>query len=136
LRRSNEFTGSSNSKRHPSGSRAVLENARAARRKGCIGSGLHKWDVSYILYKMTRLSTSQARSQFADVLDRVAFKGERVVIERRGKVLGAVVSADDLAILEQVRALEDEMDSAAVRRARREKGRIPWETIKRDLGLR
>jgi hypothetical protein len=59
-----------------------------------------------------------------------------VVIERRGKVLGAVVSAEDLAILEQVRALEDEEDSAAVRRARKEKGRIPWETIKRDLGLR
>lgn len=99
-------------------------------------SVLHKWVGSYILYKMTRLSTSQARSQFADVLERVAFKGERIVIERRGKVLGAVVSAEDLAILEKVRALEDEEDSAAVRRARKEKGRIPWETIKRDLGLR
>lgn len=97
---------------------------------------MHKRVCSYILYKMTRLSTSQARAQFADVLERVAFKGERVVIERRGKVLGAVVSAEDLAVLEQIRALEDETDTAAVRRARREKGRIPWETIKRDLGLR
>jgi prevent-host-death family protein len=85
---------------------------------------------------MTRLSTSQARAQFADVLERVAFKGERVVIERRGKVLGAVVSAEDLALLERVRAIEDEEDAAAVRRARKEKGRIPWETIKGDLGIR
>lgn len=85
---------------------------------------------------MTRLSTSQARAQFADVLERVAFKGERVVIERRGKILGAVVSAEDLAVLEQVRALEDDDDAKAVRSARKEKGRIPWETIKRDLGIR
>lgn len=97
---------------------------------------MHEQDDSYILYKMTRLSTSQARSQFADVLERVAFKGERIVIERRGKVLGAVVSADDLAILERVRALEDEADTVAARGARKEKGRIPWETIKRDLGIR
>jgi prevent-host-death family protein len=85
---------------------------------------------------MTRLSTSQARAQFADALERVAFKGERVVIERRGKVLAALVSAEDLAILERVRALEDEQDAAAVHSARKEKGRIPWETIKRDLGMR
>jgi prevent-host-death family protein len=85
---------------------------------------------------MTRLSTSQARAQFADVLERVAFKGERVVIERRGKVLGAVISAEDLELLERVRALENEEDAGAVRRARREKGRIPWEMIKRDLGIR
>jgi len=97
---------------------------------------LHTSSVWYILYKMTRLSTSQARSHFADVLERVAFKGERVVIERRGKVLGAVVSAEDLALLEKVRAFEDEEDSAAARRARKEKGRISWEMIKRDLGLR
>ncbi len=85
---------------------------------------------------MSRLSATEARSNFADVLDRVAFKGERVVIERRGKVLGAVVSAEDLALLEKFRALEDEEDGATARRARKEKGRIPWETIKRDLGLR
>ena len=36
-------------------------------------------------------------------VDRVAHGGERVIIERRGKVLGAVVSADDLALLERVR---------------------------------
>ncbi|HWL88901.1 MAG TPA: type II toxin-antitoxin system Phd/YefM family antitoxin [Polyangiaceae bacterium] len=84
---------------------------------------------------MIRLSSSEARAKFSDVLERVAFKGERVVIERHGKVLGAIVSAEDLALLQKLRALEDEDDAAAVRRARKEKGRIPWETIKRDLGL-
>ena len=85
---------------------------------------------------MTRLSTSKAREQFADVLDRVAFGGERIIIERRGKVLGAIISREDLEILEKLRALEDADDAVAVRRARKEKGRIPWETIKRDLGIK
>jgi len=84
---------------------------------------------------MTRLSTTEARAQFSDVLERVAFKGERIVVERHGKVLGAIVSAEDFALLEKIHALENEEDVAAVRRARKEKGRIPWETIKRDLGL-
>jgi hypothetical protein len=30
---------------------------------------------------------------------------------------------------------EDEEDAKAVRRARKEKGRIPWETVRRDLDL-
>ncbi len=82
-----------------------------------------------------RLSASRARAEFADVLDRVANEGERVVIERRGKVLGAVVSKQDLELLERVRELEDEEDRAAVARARRDRGSIAWARIKRDLGL-
>ncbi len=81
------------------------------------------------------VSASQARASFADVLDRVALKGERVVIERRGKILGAVVSADDLKLLERIHELEDEEDAKAASRARKEKGSIAWALIKRDLGI-
>jgi prevent-host-death family protein len=88
---------------------------------------------------MTRLSTTEARAQFSDVLERVAFKGERVVIARHGKVLGAIVSAEDLALLEHVRALEDEADAAAVQawRAAEKRGEkpIPYGSVRRRLGL-
>lgn len=83
-----------------------------------------------------RVSASEARAHFADVLDRVSQGGERVVIERRGKLLGAVVSRQDLEVLERVRELEDEEDRAAVARARKERGSIAWTLIKRDLGLK
>jgi prevent-host-death family protein len=83
-----------------------------------------------------RVSASEARAHFADVLDRVSQGGERIVIERRGKVLGAVVSRQDLEVLEHVRELEDEEDRAAVARARKERGSIAWTLIKRDLGLK
>ena len=82
-----------------------------------------------------RLSASEARAHFADVLDRVAHGGERVVIERRGKVLGAVVSRADLELLERVRGMEDEEDAKAVKRARKERGAIAWSLIKSDLGI-
>jgi prevent-host-death family protein len=82
------------------------------------------------------MNITEARAQLSEVIDRVAFRGERVAIERHGKVLGAVVSAEDLELLERINAAEDAEDNAAVDRARKEKGRISWETIKRDLKIR
>ncbi len=37
--------------------------------------------------------------------------------------------------LELIERYEDELDIRAARRARREKGRIPWEQIKKELNL-
>jgi prevent-host-death family protein len=54
---------------------------------------------------MIHLSRHQARAQFDDVLRRVAFNGERIVIERNGRVLGVVVPAEDLVLLERARAI-------------------------------
>lgn len=84
---------------------------------------------------MTRVAASEARDHFAEVLNRVAFGRERVVLERRGKDLAALVSLDDLRILE---ALEERMDLqdalAALEEGERE-GFIPWEDLKAELKL-
>ena len=80
-----------------------------------------------------RLPTSKAREQFADILNEVAYKGERVLLHRRGKDIAAVISADDLALLE---ALEDQMDIEAVREALKEGGpNVPWSQLKAEIGL-
>jgi prevent-host-death family protein len=84
---------------------------------------------------MTRISASKARSDLAEVLNRVAYKGDRVLLHRRGKNVAAVVSIEDYALLEK---LEDRMDLEDARAALAEvkkKGTIPWEKIKADLGL-
>ena len=84
---------------------------------------------------MARVSASKARTDLADILNRVAYKGERVLLHRRGKNVAAVVSLEDFSFLEE---LEDRIDLEEARAALAEvkkKGTIPWEKIKADLGL-
>lgn len=82
-----------------------------------------------------QLSVGEAREQFADVLNRVSYRNERVVIERRGKGVAAVVPMEDLQLLQ---ALEDRVDLETARAALREvetEGAISWEGLKAELGL-
>ena len=81
---------------------------------------------------MTKLAATALRRAFADTVNRVAYQGERIALERHGKTVAALVSADDLELLE---ALENRMDLAAARKALKEPGRRRWEKIKADLGL-
>lgn len=74
----------------------------------------------------------EARENLADIFNRVAHGGERIAVQRRGKEAVVVISEEDAAILE---AMEDRADIAAVRRARKEKGSIPWGKAKEQLGL-
>lgn len=77
---------------------------------------------------MTRVPASKAREQFADILNDVAFRGERVVLHRHGKDVAAVISVEDLALLE---ALEDRYDLEAAQEALQEPGAsTPWEQLK------
>ncbi|MFF5259673.1 type II toxin-antitoxin system Phd/YefM family antitoxin [Actinomadura viridis] len=49
-------------------------------------------------------AVTEARKEFADLVNRVAYTGERVALTRRGKVMAALVSAEDLELLESLRA--------------------------------
>ncbi len=46
------------------------------------------------------LSVAEAKRRFSDVLGAVKHRGERVVVERRGRPIAAIVPLDDLARLE------------------------------------
>ena len=84
---------------------------------------------------MTRLRATTARDAFADTINRVAYRGERIVLERRGKAVAAVVPLADLELLEE---LENRLDLDAARAALadvKKHGSVPWEKIKADLGL-
>ena len=51
-----------------------------------------------------RVSAAQAKAQLSALSSEVAYGGERIVIQRRGKPLVALVSMDDLELLDQDRA--------------------------------
>ena len=63
---------------------------------------------------MIRLAASKAREEFANTLDRVAHRGERVVLHRRGKEVAALVPMADL---ELIRRIEDKLDNEAADKA-------------------
>ncbi|MFD8912175.1 type II toxin-antitoxin system Phd/YefM family antitoxin [Streptomyces sp. NPDC059575] len=52
------------------------------------------------------IPVTQARAELADLINRVVYGGERVVVTRHGKPLVALVSAADLERLEALDAAE------------------------------
>ena len=72
------------------------------------------------------------RNNLADAINRVAYAGERIVLERRGKGVVALVSMEDLALLEE---MEDKADIRAAKKALKEKGGVTLDEYKKKHGL-
>ncbi|GAP48353.1 type II toxin-antitoxin system Phd/YefM family antitoxin [Streptomyces azureus] len=53
------------------------------------------------------IPVTQARAELADLINRVVYGGERVVVTRHGKPLVALVSADDLRRIEEAAELAE-----------------------------
>ena len=85
---------------------------------------------------MSHITTVEARNQFSDVLNRAAYGREHVVLTRRGKPIAAVISFEDLQILERaLEAIEDQIDLAEAERVLADEGTevLDWEAVSRDL---
>lgn len=53
---------------------------------------------------MTReINVAEAKSKFSEIIQRAGYTGERFVVKRRGKPVGAIVSIGDLGRLESMR---------------------------------
>ncbi|MDT9684376.1 type II toxin-antitoxin system Phd/YefM family antitoxin [Streptomyces sp. TRM76323] len=76
------------------------------------------------------IPVTQARAELADLINRVVYGGERVVVTRHGKPLVALVSSADLERLESAaeaageRAIGSVVESGAVPSAPREQRRF------------
>jgi len=123
----------------PTNSMQVLD--RVALVPGCGLTDGPKMTIMYITAFKEMMSMTvnivKIRSNLADTINRVAYQGERVILQRRGKGVAAMVSMEDLALLEK---LEDEADAKAAKKALAEMKRkklkpIPWDQAKRELGL-
>jgi prevent-host-death family protein len=60
------------------------------------------------------IPVTQARAELADLINRVVYGGERVVVTRHGKPLVALVSAADLARLEELEGSAEEQVISSV----------------------
>ncbi len=86
---------------------------------------------------MVKIAAREFRNEVSDILNRVAYSGERIVITRRGKGVAVLVSVEDAEALEE---LENRLDVKEARRVLAESKRkgekpIPWKQAKKALGL-
>jgi prevent-host-death family protein len=82
---------------------------------------------------MTTMTASDAREHLSDLLEKARHTGERTLITRRGRKLAAVVSVEDLELLEE---LEDRVDLAAVRESLKERNKaVPYQEFRTTLEL-
>lgn len=80
---------------------------------------------------MATISTREFRDKVSDTVNRAAYGGERIFLQRRGKNVAAIVPVADVELLEE---LEDRMDLEAARKALAEPGEsIPWAEVEKRL---
>jgi prevent-host-death family protein len=78
-----------------------------------------------------RITISKAREDFAETLNRVAYRGERIILHRREKDVVAIIPIEDLALLEE---LEDRLDIEAAHEALAESDeRIPYKKVRKEI---
>ena len=80
------------------------------------------------------VTTKELRANLAEVLNRVGFGGEQIVVKRHGKPFVAIVATYDL---QACQALEDHNDIRTIEEARANgelEDTIPWEQVRKELG--
>jgi prevent-host-death family protein len=82
---------------------------------------------------LNKISAADARKKFANIINRVAYGKESFVLTRRGEALAAIVSMEDLKLLQE---LEEQMDVEDAWKARNEPGEnISWEKLREELDI-
>lgn len=84
-----------------------------------------------------RLNAVELRRQLSEVLDRAESRGQRVIVQRRGKDAAAIISIEDLKLLERlIEEEEDRIDLAAARASLAESEEsAPLAEVRKRLGL-
>ncbi len=81
---------------------------------------------------MTTTTITDLRVHIRKLADLVAFKGERIEVQRNGETAFVMVSPEDAALLE---ALEDKQDLRAAKKALKDGDRISLDDLANELGL-
>lgn len=79
--------------------------------------------------------TAEARRNLAELLNRVAYGRERVVVTRHGKEIAALVPVEDLDLLERIRSFAARSDVQAALRELDAGATVSWAELREELGL-
>ena len=84
---------------------------------------------------VTAVSVADARSDLAELLNRVAYGKERLVITRHGRQLAAIVPVEDLELTARLRRFVARKDVARALAALDAGKASSWDQLKAELGL-
>jgi len=81
----------------------------------------------------TTISTADARKNFANIVNKVAYGKEPIVLTRRGQKIAALVSMDELELIQHI---EDHLDIEDAKKALAEPGEnISAQDVWKQLGV-
>ncbi|MHB8994342.1 MAG: type II toxin-antitoxin system Phd/YefM family antitoxin [Armatimonadota bacterium] len=82
---------------------------------------------------MADVTVSELRADMSAAMNRVAFGKERIIVQRQGKALAALVPIEDIEALE---ACEDRLWVELAEERMAEPGEdVPWKQVKKNAGL-
>lgn len=82
---------------------------------------------------MSRMTTSEIRRIFSDIINQVTQTGERVIIRHRDRDVAAIVPIEDLKLIER---LENEIDVEEAKKILTDNDApVPWDEAMKELGL-
>jgi prevent-host-death family protein len=84
---------------------------------------------------VTAISVADARSDLAELLNRVAYGKERLVITRHGREVAAIVPVEDLDLVKRLRRFVARKDVARALDQLDTGRTASWEQLRRELGL-
>ena len=89
---------------------------------------------------MIHLPVSAFKNEIAETINRVAYAGERVCLQRHGKDVAALVSMKEIELLDKIEQMEDETDLKNGLKALQElkSGKdttVSWEKVKQEFNL-
>lgn len=74
-----------------------------------------------------KVTAMDLRNRAGELLSRALYSGERFIVERKGKPVAALISLEDLQLLER---LEEERDATLLRLAEQSsRGMVPFEEL-------
>lgn len=89
---------------------------------------------------MTRVSLSEARENFSDLVNKVKYNKERIIVNKHGKEAAALINIEDLHLLDAlIEKYENDLDIEEAKRVLSEENKEDfksWEDVKSRLGMK
>lgn len=82
----------------------------------------------------TSINTADAKEEFTELVNRVAHQKERIILTRRDKEIAAIISIEDLKILEESQNKTDLEEATEALKEARAQGTLTLEELKTEMG--